>query len=419
MNEEEHFYELPDVVTTAKRLPPAQLTPPPLASAVQADGVLQQPPVQHQLARGVDLNALMQKYMTDLTTQQPNYVEELRATRANTRALQQQFDQTIAKLMEPTEAGPSKAEMYFRLAAAFGSPTKTGHFGENLGLAAGEMAGYKKEQREAAASQRATQQALQLERIKMLMQGAKDEETTLRTLATEQLKEKRELLKEYIQSGRPQSAAGEAAADMGYQPGTPAYQQKVEELFNIDVQRKNAQLDAIIANMAVQQGQLGIAQQREARMAQQASLLNPKELDLMIETEDALSAAKSAEAALKEALRLNPSTFDASLVDVAQRKALEVVGSSNKQLVNTRNQENLLASQALSQLKSLVGGNPTEGERQIILDLQGVGAKSIKERGIIIKRALETVKARQSAAERRLKMIKSGQLRMTGEQPNE
>jgi uncharacterized protein YaaR (DUF327 family) len=419
MNEEEHFYELPDVVTTAKRLPPAQLTPPPLASAVQADGVLQQPPVQHQLAQGVDLNALMQKYMADLTAQQPNYGEELSAARANTRALQQQFDQTIAKLMEPAESGPSKAEMYFRLAAAFGSPTKTGHFSENLGLAAGEMAGYKKEQREAAKEQRATQQAMQLERLKMLMQGAKDEETTLRTLATEQLKEKRELLKEYIQSGRPQSMAGKTAADMGLQPGTPAYQQKVEELFNVDVQRKNAQLDAIIANMAVQQGQLGIAQQREARMAQQASLLNPKELDLMIETEDALSAAKSAEAALKEALRLNPSTFDASLVDVAQRKALEVVGSSNKQLVNTRNQENLLASQALSQLKSLVGGNPTEGERQIILDLQGVGAKSIKERGIIIKRALETVKARQSAAERRLKMIKSGQLRMTGEQPNE
>ena len=419
MNGLDHDYMLDDVVVTASRLPPDDEPQLRLSSQLSTDAVLPTPPVQMQLAQGVDLNALAQKYMADMMADKTNYVEELRANRANTQALQQQFDQTIMQLMQPTATGPSKAEMYFRLAAAFGSPTKTGHFGESLGLAAGELAGYKKEQREAASAQQAKQQTLGLERLKLRLQGAKEEEATTRALAAEQLKEKRELLKQYIQSGQPQSTAGKTAADMGLVPGTPAYQAKVEELFNVDVERKNAQLTAIVAGMGVQQGQLGLAQQREARMAQQANLLNPKELDLLIETEDTLNAAKSAEGALQEALRLNPNTFSTSLTDMAQRKALEAVGSKDRKLLNTRDQENLLASQALTQLKSLVGGNPTEGERQIILDLQGVGAKSVKERELIIKRALETVRSRQTRAQKRLKQIKSGQLRMTTGEPNE
>jgi hypothetical protein len=77
----------------------------------------------------------------------------------------------------------------------------------------------------------------------------------------------------------------------------------------------------------------------------------------------------------------------------------------------------LLQQQALSQLKSLVGGNPTEGERAVIMDLQGVGAKSIEERKLIIERAIAAVETRKRKSEERLKNINAGRYRQTtGEQ---
>jgi len=178
-----------------------------------------------------------------------------------------------------------------------------------------------------------------------------------------------------------------------------------------------AAINASLAGIQAQQGNLDINRRKEARAQRAEGKLTPQELDLKVDTEDALAASTGAIDSLRQALKLNPNTFDTSLGDTAQRKALEAVGSKDPLVINTRNMENLLQQQALSQLKSLVGGNPTEGERAVIMDLQGVGAKSIEERKLIIERAIAAVETRKRKSEERLKNINAGRYRQTtGEQ---
>jgi hypothetical protein len=57
--------------------------------------------------------------------------------------------------------------MYFRLAAAMSAPTKTGTFGENLGLAAGQMAEYSKTMRESEANK--NQLRLEIQKYKVAL----------------------------------------------------------------------------------------------------------------------------------------------------------------------------------------------------------------------------------------------------------
>ena len=60
-----------------------------------------------------------------------------------------QYADLITSMASTTAKGPSESEKWFRIAAAFGAPTKSGHFMENLALVNKELAGVKKEGREA------------------------------------------------------------------------------------------------------------------------------------------------------------------------------------------------------------------------------------------------------------------------------
>ena len=62
--------------------------------------------------------------------------------------------------------------------------------------------------------------------------------------------------------------------------------------------------------------------------------------------------------------------------------------------LNTRDLENVLQSNVLPQLKAIFGGAPTEGERQILLDLQGSARKTVEERRRIIDRSIAAANAR-------------------------
>lgn len=347
--------------------------------------------------------------------QRPNpYAEEIRAARERSRVEESEFNKLVDAAANTTEGGPSKAEMYFRLAAAFGAPTKTGHFAESLGAASGAMAGYEKERRESESSGRVRSFQAQLEKRKLGLQGARDELTTLRALSSQETQSQRdlakELMKDYIASGKPQSEAGKIAIDSGMKPGTPEYNKFVQQY----VQQKLESGDmykAIMANVA-QQG-LALRQDTERRQTEQAARLTPTEIKLREETEDVINNAKSARKALVEALKLNPDTFTKSLGDQAQRAITDVVRPNDPRAVNTRVMENLLTGQALSQLKAIFGGAPTEGERGILLDIQGAGAKTVKERELIIRRAIDAVEAAEARNRQRLDDIKSGAYRQT------
>lgn len=75
---------------------------------------------------------------------------------------------------------------------------------------------------------------------------------------------------------------------------------------------------------------------------------------------------------------------------------------------NTTDLNNIVINQALGSLKSIFGGNPTEGERAILLDLQASIDKTPKERESIIKRAI-------AAATRRLEFNKQRAAELRGQ----
>lgn len=353
---------------------------------------------------------LIEKYMMPDTT----YSTDLKAAQDRSNVARESFNAMLEKMSQSPEEKPSKSEMYFRLAQAFGTPTRTGSFFEGMSNAGQMMSDQKKAEKEAALKRQGVRNQFELKRGEMNLESAQEAEKNARELVKEENKSRREagreLIKEYINSGKPQSEAGKIAVDSGLQPGTPQYADFVSKY----VQDKIASGDIYKqAMLTVAQGGLQLRQDAEKRTAENATKLTAPELKLKEETENAMSGGKSAYSALMQALELNPNTFDTSLADKAQLTALEAVGSDHPKVIATRTQANLLGSQALSQLKSYFGSAPTEGERAILMSLQGIDAKSKKEREVIMKNAVESVKSKYKRDKARLTEINAGAYRTT------
>lgn len=350
----------------------------------------EQPAPQPVDTRAEDIQSLVERYYP--TT---DYGSEVASARAKADAESQAFMNLMQGFMNnPENARDSKAEMYFRLAAAFGAPTQTGSFAENLGLAGKEMADYKQQQRQS----RAEKLKLQMEAQKLRMGAAKEDLAAARSLATTDMTNRRalaeKLLSEYIQSGKPQSSAGKQAMDMGLRPGTPEFQTKVEELAQLEIQKQMAAINAQVA-----------ASEATARKAQQMS---PTEIKLKSDTENNVLNLQDALGALKEAYSLNPNSFSGGWLQSAQKSIFEQLDPNDPRVINTNRINMLLSEQALGKLKATFGGNPTEGERAILLDIQGIGSKSIEERRQVMLRLYEVLQERVAREQQRLDQITSG-----------
>jgi hypothetical protein len=132
------------------------------------------------------------------------------------------------------------------------------------------------------------------------------------------------------------------------------------------------------------------------------------EINLRTETESGLDSVNQAMQDLEVAYQLNPNSYAGGLADKGVRALQETAGSDDPIVVNTRQIENLLGQQALGTLKTIFGGNPTEGERAILLELQGIGAKSRDERKLIMERLFEVLEDRKARLATRLDDIISG-----------
>ena len=349
------------------------------------------------------------------------YAADLKIARDRATADSNAFTKMLTDTMKsPEDAQSSKAEIYFRLAAAFGAPTKTGQFSENLGMAGKELGEYAKGKRTSAKEK----QLLGLEIQKLKMASSNEDLKTLRALAGEEIKDKRaiatELIKEFINSGKPQSAAGKQALDEGLVAGTPAYQARVAEIGNANVEAKMAQINSALsgvstaaANLAVTQSRLEMDRQKFENLKDQQAKLGPGEVRLKVEAEDTLAQTEQAMTNLKKAYSLNPNTFDGSLLDVAQRKLYESAGSKDPKVVATRELENLLKKASLSQLKATFPGAISNDERAALDAVQGLDAKSKDERAVIMRNAYTALKSVSERHRRRLLEINQGVYRDT------
>ena len=374
-------------------------------------------PYQTLIGQNPQLLEMLKNYMPS----NGGYGEELRKASEESHGDTQAFNDMIKKAMSQKSEGPSKAEMYFRLAAAFGAPTKTGSFVESLGNAGTAMADHNKAVREneQASNNRITD--LGITAAKMQADSSKANLNNLRTLAGEEMKDRRtmltEMLKEYVNSGKPQSEAGKFALDAGLRPGTPEYTKFVDNYLTNKLESGNV-FKSLTAGIAEQNLQL--AKDREERMktetirkAEDSKKLTPKEVDLKRDSQDTITNSEQALKDLSEAFKLNQHSYSGSWVDRAQYLALSKSGSEDQKVKNTERMENLLGQAAIGKLKASFGGNPTEGERTILLELEGAKSKNTETRKEIIARAYAALKARTNKERARLKDIEEGKYRLT------
>ena len=359
-----------------------------------------------------DLMGLMNTYLTKSSP----YAAELKAATAQNKTESDAFATVLQNAMKSRAAPPDKTELYFRLAAAFGSPTKTGGLTENLALAGKEMGEYSKEQRAVKKAEDQLQLELGLETQKLRMQGARDELASLRSLASEEHKDRRAMVMEYLKSGQPQSEGGKIAVDAGLKPGTPEYSKFVNDY----VAKKLEGDDAYKTMMAgIAQGGLDLrtAAVDAAKIA--ATKLTPNEVRLKTETENNIGSLDDSMGMLQSAYNLNPYTFDGTLRDWTEQILLEQLDPNDKSVLATRQQTNLLSKGAIAKLKASLGGNPTEGERAAILALEGVDALGKEDRKLIMKDTYAILKARRAREQKRLNEITQGLYRDTVQTPIE
>jgi hypothetical protein len=373
---------------------PIMTTPPPAKSQAQA-----QAPVDDRMA-------ILQTMLNQYGPQENDYSSELKLARDRAQTETDAFSTMLTNSLDsPEDQKTSKAEMYFRLAAAFGAPTKTGNFSENLGMVGEQMGEFAKDRR----AQAQQNLAIKMKGQELRMDAAKEDLNVLRTLSSQRMGDQRaisiELIKEYMASGKPQSNAGKQALDEGLQMGTSEFNARVQELTQIDVDGKLARAQALADNLALRQDIFNLNQEKSQRFS-------AAEQNMKLETETMLGQTIQSMTNLAQAYQLNPNTYDSSVLDSGQRGLAEVSGSKDPKLLNTLEMENLLQKAALSSLKATFPGAISDGERTALLATQGLGAKSVEARAEILRDAYSALQSVAARAQTRLNEIKTGAYRM-------
>lgn len=338
------------------------------------------------------LSSLIDKYLTQTETQ--------------AAAKKKILDDATKKLLSQENDRYRQAMEAFRIAGALGKPTKTGSFGESLGYvseAAADllkdrverkekledlMAKYRMAGLDTEADKLKTQinaistlartapraeRMTEVERLSRIVSDANAPQAT-RDAAAARIKKLTYIKPESAAAEGPKSPAGKIATDMGLTPGTEEYKAKVAELTKAD----------------------SLSEQDKKRI---------------YELDEKVAAGKEVVAAFSSALQLNDVAYEGRTAG-----AREVVGSvipgvrSSEAQTATADLENIVLGTALTQLKAIFGAAPTEGERKILIDVQGSINKPAPTRAAIWKRAQAAAARRIQDSQRRISEIKTGAL---------
>lgn len=264
---------------------------------------------------------------------------------------QEQFNQLVQAQMGQKTEGPSRAEMYFRLAAAFGAPTKTGSFTESMGNAGTVLGDYARDQRAASTTDQAIKQKLGLELGKRNIDSAQDVLNTEKALAIEAMKDQRALKLDLYKQGRPQSEAGKIAADSGLRPGTPEYNQFVSNYVTDKIESGKAFKEAIknvaVGNLSNAQVRTDLATAANTRAEREAAMLTPKEASEITKEQVALDAKTSLMKSLEQAYQLSKTALPGSGVGRLTATVLGAVGHPSPAVQSKEQLDQLLDQAAL------------------------------------------------------------------------
>lgn len=182
-----------------------------------------------------------------------------------------------------------------------------------------------------------------------------------------------------------------------------------QQMFNQEMARKDmewqrdAELKRELLKMRTQGGQPYIDETTGEVVTPQIKL-NATQQKELYDTIDAINANKASKSVLSQAQAMNDGSyggakpfagFGAKALATANRIPLIGLAIDDKRATATTDYNNLVSQQALGSLKEIFGGNPTEGERNILLQMQALPSYSQSEQKAILANA-------QAAADRRL-----------------
>jgi hypothetical protein len=162
-------------------------------------------------------------------------------------------------------------------------------------------------------------------------------------------------------------------------------------------------------------------ERRERESVERREQLTAPEQRQLFQQEDQISAGQSTLSLLAEARRLSGQFrggAGAGMMAYAGSQARSAVGMAPSEESNAIiNYDNLVKEQALANLKTTFGGNPTEGERKVLLELQASSGKTPEQRADILDRAVKLAEDRIRGAEARAEAIRTRSYRQPGGQP--
>lgn len=135
--------------------------------------------------------------------------------------------------------------------------------------------------------------------------------------------------------------------------------------------------------------------------------LSPTEFKELVDTEDRLAASQSVISSLNDAIAINGKAYSGPAA-LSRAKGRSLLGGDTSAADATVTLNNIISEQALSSLKTVFGGNPTEGERAILLEMQASVEKTPEQREAIMRRAITAANRRIEAGRSRAEALRGG-----------
>lgn len=149
--------------------------------------------------------------------------------------------------------------------------------------------------------------------------------------------------------------------------------------------------------------------------------LNPTIEKEIFQADELANASQNTVSLLSNAKELNKkptySGYGATSRAAAVNNLPKALGGQSEEASNTIQLNNMMTGQALESLKATFGGNPTEGERAILLELQASADKTPEDRNKIIDRAIQMAEQRFKFHSGKASQLRSGDYFQQGNSP--
>lgn len=147
----------------------------------------------------------------------------------------------------------------------------------------------------------------------------------------------------------------------------------------------------------------------QGNVAHAKALSSPGALKELIQTDEEIQAGSQVITGLSQARAINEAAMGFLGAGVVSKAASLLPEELRpKSVDDTANLDNIVTSTVLPQLKTTFGGNPTEGERKILLDVAGSVNQNPAVRAEIFKRAEAAVQARMKFAQDKSASLRGG-----------